>query len=374
MFEKTKAFCDKYLEIGVPCFDLLVYKDGQEFFRYMNGYADLENKIPVNGKERRWIYSCSKPITVTAAMQLWEQGKFLLDDKVSDYLPAFKEMTVQTENGIQKAQNPIRIRNLFTMTAGFSYAYHSPRILALREHTPNPTTRQAIDALAEEPLLFEPGDQYKYSLCHDVLGALIEELSGQSFESYMKENVFDRLGMEDSTYRLTEEALSTMSPLYRFDKEALVANRLPKTPDRIGTNFVSGGGGCVTTTEDYMKFAEALRTGETLLKRQTLRMMTVDHLTQRQKRTFPLKTLNYGLGMWNPKPDQLRRDIGWGGAGGAILAVDESRGLSFVYMQHMLSSPNQGLRAQMLRTFLKELEGIEDEEQLENAKNYNLTY
>jgi len=374
MFEKTKAFCDEYLDIGIPGFDLLLYKDGQEFFRYMNGYSDLENKIPINGSERRWIYSCSKPMTVTAAMQLWERGKFQLDDQLSDYLPAFKDMTVQTENGIVKAQNPIRIRNLFTMTAGFSYNYNSPGLMALREHTPNPTTRQASDALAEDPLLFEPGDQYRYSLCHDVLGALIEVWSGQSFESYMKENIFDRLGMENSTYHLPEEELPTMSALYRFDKETNTVSRLPDAGHRLGVNFVSGGGGCVSTTSDYMKFAEALRTGERLLKRETLKLMTSDHLTEWQKRTFTLKTMNYGLGMWNCKPDRMRHDIGWGGAAGAMLAVDESRGLSMVYMQHMLSSPNQKLRGKMLSIFLMELEGIEDDIPVEVPQNYNLTY
>ena len=107
MFEKTKAFCDSFLDMGVPGFDLAVYKGGECVLRYMNGYSDLENKVKMNGKERYNIYSCSKVITCTAALQLWEKGLFSLEDKLSDYMPEFKEMTVRTDDGIKKAENPI---------------------------------------------------------------------------------------------------------------------------------------------------------------------------------------------------------------------------------------------------------------------------
>ena len=116
-----KKFCDSLLELGIPGFDVAVYREGTCIFRHWNGYSDLENKIPMNGKERYNIYSCSKPITCTAALQLWEKGLFSLEDRLSDYLPEFENMTVKTEDGIQKAENPILIKHLFEMTAGFSY-------------------------------------------------------------------------------------------------------------------------------------------------------------------------------------------------------------------------------------------------------------
>ena len=128
MFEKTKAFCDSFLEYGLPGFDLAVYQNGTCILRHMNGYSDLENKIPMNGQERYNLYSCSKVITCTAALQLWEKGLFSLEDKLADYLPEFQEMRVHTSHGIQTAQNPIRIRHLFEMTAGFSYNCNSPYI------------------------------------------------------------------------------------------------------------------------------------------------------------------------------------------------------------------------------------------------------
>ena len=92
MFEQTKALCEWFLKLGIPGFDLIVYKDGQCILRHMGGYADPEKKIPVQGKEKYHIYSCSKLITVTAAMQLWEKGLFSLDDKLSDYMPEFAEI------------------------------------------------------------------------------------------------------------------------------------------------------------------------------------------------------------------------------------------------------------------------------------------
>ena len=102
MFEITKNFCDSFLELGVPGFDLAVYKDGNCILRHMNGYSDYENKVKINGSERYNIYSCSKVITCTAALQLWERGLFSLEDKLSDYMTEFKEMTVRTESGIKK--------------------------------------------------------------------------------------------------------------------------------------------------------------------------------------------------------------------------------------------------------------------------------
>jgi CubicO group peptidase (beta-lactamase class C family) len=307
-------------------------------------------------------------------MQLWEQGKFQLDDPLYHYLPAYKEMTVQTEDGVRKAQTPIRIKNLFTMTAGFPYNYKSDALMALRERESMPTTRQVIDALAQDPLVFEPADQYRYSLCHDVLGALIEEVSGELLQDYVKNHIFDPLGMTQTCYQPGGEPLADLAPLYRFHKDT--GDRvLQPALDRVGPCFVSGGGGCISTAEDYMKFAEALRTGERLLKQQTIDLIAQDHLTERQKRTYTLKNMNYGLGMWSPKPGQQRQDIGWGGAGGVLLAVDRSRGLSFVYMQHMLNSPNQGLRGKLIRTFLTELEGTAPAEQDNmDYKKYSLTY
>ena len=125
MFEKLKSFCDLFLKLGVPGFDLVVYKDGECILRYMNGYSDLENNFKMTGCERYNIYSCSKVITCTVALQLFEKGMFSLEDKLSDYMPEFKEMMIRTDDGIKRAENPILIKRLFEMTSGFSYNCYS---------------------------------------------------------------------------------------------------------------------------------------------------------------------------------------------------------------------------------------------------------
>lgn len=357
MFEKTKALCNSFLEMGVPGFDLIVYKDGQCILRHMGGYSDIEKQTPICGKEKYHIFSCSKPITVTAAMQLWEKGLFRLEDKLADYMPEFRDMTVKTEAGIVPAAEPIRIHHLFEMTAGFSYNLGSPHLKELQKHTGGVCrTRDVARYLAKEPLLFQPGDQYLYSLCHDVLAALVEVVSGELFADYVQEHIFEPLGMTNSHFLLPLERLDEVSTLHTFDpvqKKALVSGMHSY---RLGTEHASGGAGCVSTVEDYIKFAEALRTGEQLLKRSTIRLMTTDRLTPYQKRTYgPADTCGYGLGMRAPAAGLSRQDYGWGGAAGAYLAIDEPNGISLYYAQHMLSSPNQGIRSMIYTTILEEL-------------------
>jgi len=217
MFENIKKICDICLELGLQGYDLIVYKDGKCVYRKFDGYSDIENKVPMNGKERYNIYSCSKPITATAALQLWEKGLFSLEDKLADYMPEFSRMTVKTDDGIKKAENPILIKHLFEMTAGFSYDVNSPSLKKCYEETNGKCpTREAMKYLAKEPLLFEPGDRWHYSLCHDVLAALVEVISGEKFEIYVKKNIFDKVGMKDTTFMLPESELSTIAEQYRF--------------------------------------------------------------------------------------------------------------------------------------------------------------
>ena len=120
-FKNLKNFMDSLTDWIIPGNSAVVYKDGQKVFEYSSGYSDLENKIKMTGEENINIYSCSKVATVTAALQLYEQGKFLLSDPLYEYIPEFKEMYVKSGERIEKAKNPITLRNLFTMTAGLTY-------------------------------------------------------------------------------------------------------------------------------------------------------------------------------------------------------------------------------------------------------------
>lgn len=379
MFEKLKGFCDSFLELGVPGFDLVIFKDGECILRHMNGYSDLENKVKMNGNERYNIYSCSKPITCTAALQLWEKGLFSLEDKLSDYMPEFREMTVQTDDGIKKAENPILIKHLFEMTAGFSYDCSSPQIKkALDETNGKCPTREVMKYLSEEPLLFEPGDRWEYSLCHDVLAAFVEALSGEKFEAYVKKNIFDVADMNNSTFMLPDAEIETISPQYRFEDGKAIDIGKPIFNYKIGSEYASGGAGCISTADDYIKFLECLRTHK-LLKPETLELMMTDRLTDEQKRTYWTKdTHGYGLGVRCPKGDERYIDFGWGGAAGAYLAVDIQNAISIYFATHLLSSPAQGIRSMLYRFVRAEL--IDNSEfeavykDLKDLHDYNLTY
>ncbi len=348
MFRKLDALLDEFLKMGVPGYDCVIMKDGKEVYHRMGGYNDLENKIPMNGNERYNIYSCSKAITCTAALQLWEKGLFQLDDRLSDYLPEYAEMTVLCEDGtLKKAKNPILIRHLFSMTAGLSYKRDTDPILRASVES-NGATREVIRALAEDPLCFEPGTEWRYSLCHDVLAALVEVLSGQRFGEYVKEHIFDPLGMTRSTFLLPEEELGTICEQYRFNNELGVAENCGKNIStyKLGALYESGGAGGISTVSDYMKFLEGLRT-EKLLKKETLDMMETDQLDDQTRPYFWHTTHGYGLGTRAPIKG-VTTDFGWGSAAGMFHLVDRKNGITLFYSQHLLNSPNGTLRKRLL--------------------------
>ena len=379
MFERTKAFCDSFLPLGLPGFDLAIYHKGECVLRYANGYSDLENKVKMAGNERYNIYSCSKVITCVAALQLLEKGLFSLEDKLSDYMPEFESMTVGTKGKISAAKMPILIKHLFEMTAGFSYNVNSMRIRECIADTEGKCpTRVAMKYLAKDPLLFEPGERWEYSLCHDVLAALVEVISGEKFENYVKKHIFDVAGMARSTFMLPEEELDTLAEqyVYRNGKQVNIGKSI--TPYKIGSEYASGGAGCISTVDDYIRFLEALRTYK-LLKPETLALFTADRLTEEQKKTYwSAKNHGYGLGVRCPMGDERYVDFGWGGAAGAYLAVDMKNEITLYFGAHIIASPAQGLR-NMLYRFVRaelldpaELDGVYED--LERLHEYKLTY
>lgn len=379
MFEKIKRFCDSLLDLGLPGFDLSVYKDGECLVRYMNGYNDLENKVKMSGNEKYNIYSCSKIITCISAMMLYEKGLFSLEDKLSRYLPEFSCMTVKTENGTKKAEKPILIKHLFEMTAGFSYNLNSPELLSCREETNGKCqTLEVMKYLAKEPLLFEPGDRWEYSLCHDVLAAVVEVISGEKFEVFVKKNIFEPLGMNDTDFIYPEEKNDDLAEQYLFKDSKAINIGKKNIGYRIGTEYASGGAGAVSTVDDYIKFLEGVRTFK-LIKPETLKLFATDRLTPEQKRTYWMAaTHGYGLGVRCKKADGIYPDFGWGGAAGAYAAIDMENGISLYMGSHLLASPVQGIRSMLYRFLCAELVDDSEYERINNdlklLKNYNLTY
>ena len=358
MFEQTKALCDTFLKMGIPGLDLMVYKDGECAFRYIKGYADPENKIPMTGKDKYHIYSASKLFTCVAAMQLWEKGLFSLDDELGKYIPAYKEMTVKTENGIEKAKNPIRIHHLFEMTSGMNYALSTPELLEYYKTSRCPTL-ELVQEFAKRPLNFEPGARWHYSLSHDVLAALVEVLSGQKFEDYTKEHIFDPLGMTNTNFLHPLDDWDGFARQYKYHADTGEFEPWWTNIYRPGPDYASGGAGCVSTVEDYMKFLEALRIGDVILKTETIDLMATNRLNEQQLSTYTqnVNGLGYGLGFRTPRIAPDRQEFGWGGAAGVHCYVDKERGVSVYYGQHVLLSPNMNLRKWLYFVIRADMEG-----------------
>lgn len=378
MLERTKKFCDAFLDTGLPGFDLMVCQGGKCILRHQGGYRDFEKKIPMDGTERYNIYSCTKGFTCVAALQLWEQGKFSLEDPLSAYLPEFETMQVRTEEGLKPAENPILIKHLFEMTAGFSYEVNEHIQRCVRDTNGRCPTREMMKYLAREPLQFEPGKYWKYSLCHDVLAAVVEVVSGEKFEDYVQKHIFDPLGMKNSTMMLPEAELGSIAPQYAFKNGFAENIGVHIFPYKFGSEYASGGAGAISTVEDYMKFIEGLRTFK-LLRPETVRLMAIDRLNESQRSTYTKRAGHgYGLGVRCPKEGGKQTDFGWGGAAGAYWAIDPAMELSIYLGSHCRHSPASART--LLGWFIKAdlLDDTEDlaaiAAELKDLVGYSLTY
>ncbi|MBO4898511.1 MAG: beta-lactamase family protein [Clostridia bacterium] len=368
-FTYLKNFMDSLTGWIIPGNCAVVYKDGKKVFEYSSGFADLENRVPMTGKEQLYIYSCSKIATVTAALQLYEQGKFLLSDPLYEYIPEYADMKVKTgDNEYKKAEKPITIQNLFTMTAGFTYNTNTPAFQKARQITNGKMdTMTVVKCLSEDPLMFEPGERWNYSLCHDILAGVVEVISGKKFSDYVKENIFDKLGMKNSYYHITPEIMAKMAHQYRYEteNEQDLVNlqsgkfRNGKVVDTglsnhlvFGDEYDSGGAGIITTADDYALFSAALANGGMgLNKNRILSSSTIELLKQNQlnEKQLPyynwpqLKGYGYGLGVRTMidkaaggSPGSMN-EFGWGGAAGATVLIDTDLNLAAFYSHHMLN-------------------------------------
>lgn len=372
-FSAVKDFLDYMAAERSPGNAVTIYLGGEKVFSYAAGYSDLETKTPFTGKEHVNIYSCSKVCTVTAASQLLEKGKFLLSDPLYQYIPEFKHMSVLEKDGtLREAKRPILIGDLFSMTAGFNYNMRSPSFVKAGEITSGKyDTLTAIRQLANEPLSFDPGDHWQYSLCHDVLAGFVEAVSGMKFRDYVKKNIFDPLEMEESVYHPTEAILKNMASQYSFvpngqstNFDIVEAQKYGSTTDGtfvnvgkrcshiLGEEYDSGGAGIITTVNDYAKLVAALAgsgkgaNGARILSPYTVELMKTDRLTEAQHKDYcwqALRGYGYGLGVRTHISRALSGSIanlgefGWGGAAGATVITDNTIGLGVFYVQHCLN-------------------------------------
>lgn len=336
-------------EYGIPGYDCSVYVHHKEVYRRMSGFADAAKNKPITKNTLYNIYSSSKFITCTAALQLLEQGKIRLDDKLSRYFPEFEHMKVKTsDGGVKDAENQIKIKDLFCMTAGFRYENYGHIGKRYMKDTNGECPLILLPKyLAEEPLEFEPSSAFRYSICHDVLGAVIEKVSGIKFSEYLKKNIFEPLGMENTGFNIEELNEENLAMQYAFKgkgkpiieegcRNALLPPYLKE----------SGGGGLITTVDDYMKFQEAMCKGNIILRKPTIDLMRLDHLTPAQKKGYGWTGhgMSYGLGV-RVIIDQAeagttagKTNFGWDGAAGTFSSVDPEKEICIFYAQHLFGS------------------------------------
>lgn len=347
--------------LGIPSIDCVVFRHGECVFRHRSGFSNEARTKPVDGTERYNLYSCSKLITCTAALQLVERGTIRLDDAVYEYLPEFRNLKKCVGGKVEEVRNTMTVRHLFTMTAGLTYNLGTENIRrGIAETCGAMPTREAMKYLACDPLIFEPGSDWSYSLCHDVLAAVVEAAVGKRFGIYVQENIFEPLDMKRSTFSLPENELSEIAAQYVFQTET--RRYLSCGPAiqsyKLGTGYESGGAGCVSTADDYIRFLEALRSGEVLLRRDTVARMTCPQISLKADKSYANMIpggYSYGLGVRCPKPGSAETDYGWGGAAGSYAAVIPAEGISIFYAQHVLNSPAQPFRRELVKTVMQDI-------------------
>ncbi len=335
-----------------------ILRGDRVWFEDSFGYADREQQIPMSTENSIFpIASMTKVITVAAIMQLYEQGLFKMWDPVSEFLPGFRKLTVAAEKPdgsceLTETKDPVTMRQLFTMTSGIPYPWANTaagRIRIEKEKEwqesgkPFPGLVEYCNLVGSLPLAFEPGKKWMYGFSIDVLGAVIEVLSGRSLGEYLKENIFDPLAMKDTGFFVPAEKKHRVTTMYHIHENLKPAEwDIPtEKPD-----FESGGGGLYSSVPDYSRFAQMLLHGGTLdgvriLGRKTVDLISRDHLTPEQQATHDWDTqrgYGYGLGvrvMTHPEIAGINGSVGewgWDGAYGNWFCVDPKENLTCVYL------------------------------------------
>ncbi|MDR2933500.1 MAG: beta-lactamase family protein [Oscillospiraceae bacterium] len=375
-FEKLADFLDSLASTyRLPSCDCIVYHKHEQVFRRMCGYSDKEKKTPVSPKDLYWLFSATKVVTATAVMRLVEQGKLSLADEVSRYLPEYADVMVRdnfrydanlmhngmvsretlTLGGELKLRAPasaMTIEDLLTMSGGLGYDMETPAIKDVLTATNGKAgTREIVRAIAKTPLDFDPGTHFQYSLCHDVLAAVVEVVSGMTYGEFLEKELFGPLGMEDMGFKMKPEQLARLSALYTCNQMTWEHEYTGTgSPYRRYENYESGGGGLFGKTDSYVKLLDALcndgmsKDGYRVLKPETIENMRTNRMTGSRAEDFLcMRRYGYGYGLGvrtmvdNSKAKSPIGEFGWDSAGGAFALVDTKNSLAVFYAQHVLS-------------------------------------
>lgn len=351
----------------------LVARKGEIAYLDSLGFMDRENERPMQEDAIFRIYSMTKSVTSIAVMQLLEKSKFRLDDPVHWYIPQFKDIGVY-QAGVYpnfltgKPERDMSIKDLLTHMSGLTYnfmyrtnvdAAHRSSDLMRSENL-----EEFVNTLSKLPLEFSPGKKWNYSVSTDVLGYLVEQVSGQSLDEYFKKNIFEPLGMEDTDFECPDDKLSRLASLYEYNQSG--KPKLMKVPS-LDVKMMSGGGGLFSTMSDYYKFASMLlnqgeMNGERIIGRKTLQYMTSNHLpngkdlTEMSESAFsetPYAGVGFGLGfsvMLDPLKSQTLSDIGefgWGGMASTVFFINPKEDMLVIFLTQLVPSSTYQVRREL---------------------------
>ena len=356
---RVDALLKSFVDNGeIPGAALSVTFRGEEILRSMHGMANLETGAKIQDDTIYRVYSMTKVITVIAALILYERGLYKMYDPISKFIPACANPSVYEADGIggfraRPAKREIFIRDLFTMTSGIPYPGDDTQ--TGRDYAAGPeraTMRELVESeMARVPLVFDPGERWMYGMSLDVIGVLVEILSGMTLGQFMRREIFDPLGMKDASFHITPERTRRFAGMYRIDGGKF--ERAELSMDAMfahDSRFEMGGGGLTMTLGDYKRITDLLVNngalgGVRILSRKTIDLMATPHLTDAQALTHDWDTqrgYNYGLGVRVLTDKALSGyngtvgEFGWDGMAGTYMNVDREEGLSVVFMTQIL--------------------------------------
>jgi CubicO group peptidase (beta-lactamase class C family) len=359
MHQTLQSFVDSGKHVGIST---LIRVKGQEVDRWTYGNRDLENKLPMQQDTICRVYSMSKIVTSVAVLMLMEDGKLLLEDPISKHLPefgkamVFKGGTVDAPELIE-SKTQITIKHLLSHTSGLQYDFDGSTLLHKIYNKADlwsgPDLSNFLAKAAKLPLKHEPGTAFTYGINDDVLGALVERLSGKDFATFLSERIFQPLGMKDTSFDVPAEKMSRVAKTYKHGPEGKNGTFEPAQPilatwPEVGKGVFSGGAGLFSTIDDYMAFASMLaaqgktQSGRRLLSRKTVELMTANHLINLEKPHHEFNpSQGFGLGV------EVQRDLGqgnlvgspgaygWYGAATTYCRIDPAEGtVAILFCQH----------------------------------------
>ena len=360
----------------------LVARRGQVAYLEPFGHLEIERRRPVTPDSIWRIYSMTKPITSVGLMMLYEEGRFQLDDPVHRFIPAWENLRLYVGGNYPvfktaPVERPMTIRDLLSHTSGLTYGFMERtnvdaayRKLGVADQTRSGyTLHDMVDTLTELPLEFSPGTRWNYSVATDVVGHLIELISGKQLDVYLRDRILGPLGMRDTSFVLEDAQVSRFAANYeRQGDGSLKMIDDPEQSNYRRRSFFSGGGGLLSTAPDYFRFTSMMQNmgeldGARILGRKTVELMTMNHLPGGQDLTelaqggmfteTAYAGVGFGLGfsvMQSPARAQILGSPGefaWGGAASTAFWIDPMEDLTVIFMTQLMPSSSYPLRREL---------------------------